>query len=281
MKIVEVTARVFTYVTETMTDSDGHSHPGPAREARQALLTVTCDDGTAGHTIAPPSTVREDLLAEFVRPVLLGADPLRTEKLWYAPLQVAARQRRQAHRPGLVRGRARLVGPGRQGRWGSRCGSSWAAIATRILAYASTMCGDDLEGGLRTPEDYGRFAAWLVQERGYKAVKLHTWMPPIPGAPDVRLDYRACAAVREAVGTGRAADAGPQPLVLARRCALARAAAGGAGVPVDGGADGGGLAGLLPLAELQPHQAQRAGAREHGGQALDPRRVGRGRVPAT
>src|SRR5687767_6224601 len=84
MRIVEVTARVFTYVTETVTDSDGHSHPGPAREARQALLTITCDDVTSGHTIAPPSTVREHLLAEFVRPVLVGADPLRTEKHWYA-----------------------------------------------------------------------------------------------------------------------------------------------------------------------------------------------------
>ncbi|MDE0003430.1 MAG: hypothetical protein OXQ29_12115, partial [Rhodospirillaceae bacterium] len=35
---------------------------------------------------------------------------------------------------------------------------------------------------------------------GYQAVKLRTWMPPIPGAPDMRMDYAACAAVREAVG---------------------------------------------------------------------------------
>ena len=62
------------------------------------------------------------------------------------------------------------------------------------------MCGDDIENGLATPADYGRFAEWLVKTRGYKAVKLHTWMPPIPGAPNVKMDYAACAAVREAVG---------------------------------------------------------------------------------
>jgi L-alanine-DL-glutamate epimerase-like enolase superfamily enzyme len=61
------------------------------------------------------------------------------------------------------------------------------------------MCGDDIEGGLRTPEDYGRFAEALVAT-GYSAIKLHTWMPPVPGAPDPDMDARAGAAVREAVG---------------------------------------------------------------------------------
>ena len=36
--------------------------------------------------------------------------------------------------------------------------------------------------------------------QGYKAFKLHTWMPPISWAPDPRMDVKACAAVREAVG---------------------------------------------------------------------------------
>ena len=56
------------------------------------------------------------------------------------------------------------------------------------------------KNGLATPEDYAHFATWMVQTRGYKGVKLHGWMPPMPGAPDVRKDYKACAAVREAVG---------------------------------------------------------------------------------
>lgn len=36
--------------------------------------------------------------------------------------------------------------------------------------------------------------------RGYKAIKLHTWMKPVSFAPDPKMDVKACAAVREAVG---------------------------------------------------------------------------------
>jgi L-alanine-DL-glutamate epimerase-like enolase superfamily enzyme len=69
----------------------------------------------------------------------------------------------------------------------------------KVLAYASTMCGDEMPGGLSSPEDYARFAEWSIK-RGYRAIKLHTWMPPISWAPDPRMDVKACAAVREAVG---------------------------------------------------------------------------------
>jgi len=34
-------------------------------------------------------------------------------------------------------------------------------------------------------------------KRGYKAIKLHTWMPPVSFAPDPTMDAKACAAVRE------------------------------------------------------------------------------------
>ena len=66
----------------------------------------------------------------------------------------------------------------------------------KVPAYASTMCGDDFEGGLATPEDYARFAEWCIQ-RGYPAFKLHTWQPPYEGAPDPKRDIAACAAVRD------------------------------------------------------------------------------------
>jgi L-alanine-DL-glutamate epimerase-like enolase superfamily enzyme len=69
----------------------------------------------------------------------------------------------------------------------------------KVLAYGSTMCGDEEPDGLATPEDYANFAEWMVN-RGYKAIKLHTWMPPVSWAPSVKMDIKACAAVREAVG---------------------------------------------------------------------------------
>ena len=61
------------------------------------------------------------------------------------------------------------------------------------------MCGDELKGGLSSPDDYGDFALKLIKQ-GYKAIKLHTWMPPVSWAPNVKMDVKACAAVREAVG---------------------------------------------------------------------------------
>ena len=71
------------------------------------------------------------------------------------------------------------------------------ATRTKVPAYASTMCGDDLEGGLNTPEAYARFAL-QCKELGYTAFKLHTWQPPYSADP--KRDVAACAAVREAVG---------------------------------------------------------------------------------
>jgi L-alanine-DL-glutamate epimerase-like enolase superfamily enzyme len=59
------------------------------------------------------------------------------------------------------------------------------------------MCGDDIPGGLDSPEAYAEFAVACVR-RGYRAIKLHTWMPPY--GPDLSRDIAACRAVREAVG---------------------------------------------------------------------------------
>jgi L-alanine-DL-glutamate epimerase-like enolase superfamily enzyme len=199
MNIEQIKVRRFAYKTSTMRDSDGHSHPGPERDAIGACLTITCDDGAAGHVIAQPADLRDDLLGQFVRPVLEGADPLRIEKLWQALYKW--------QRGSGGRLTDRVLAAVELALW-DLCGKAlgqpvWKLVGgyrDRILAYGSTMCGDDLEGGLKTAADYGRFAEWMVKERGYKAVKLHTWMPPIPGAPNVKLDYAACAAVREAVG---------------------------------------------------------------------------------
>jgi L-alanine-DL-glutamate epimerase-like enolase superfamily enzyme len=199
MRIEQIKVRRFLYKTSTMRDTDGHSHPGPERDAIGACLTITCDDGAAGHLLASPADVRDDLLDQFVRPVLKNADPMRIEQLWQALYKW--------QRGSGGRLTDRVLAAVELALWdlaGKALGQPvWKLVGgyrDKILAYGSTMCGDDQDGGLRTAEDYGRFAEWLVKQRGYKAIKLHTWMPPIPGAPNVKLDYAACAAVREAVG---------------------------------------------------------------------------------
>lgn len=199
MKIVAVEAIRFRHTTNQVKDSDGHSHPGPVGETTSALLTITADDGTTGHVTASPGDVEEALLAKLVRPVLLGQDPMRSEALWQALYKW--------QRGSAMKLTDRVLCAVDLALWdliGKACGQPvWKLLGgyrDRILAYGSTMCGDDLEGGLATPQDYARFAEWMVGVRGYKAIKLHGWMPPIPGAPDVKKDYAACAAVREAVG---------------------------------------------------------------------------------
>lgn len=199
MKIERITVTRFRHTSDQIKDSDGHNHPGDPHETQSALLQIHADDGTTGQVIASPGDVGDGLLEKFVRPVLLGDDPLRIERLWHGLYKW--------QRGSDMKLTDRTLCAVELALWdlvGKATGQPvWKLLGgyrDKILAYGSTMCGDDRAGGLETPDDYARFAEWLVEKRGYKAVKLHTWMPPMPGAPDVRLDYAACAAVREAVG---------------------------------------------------------------------------------
>ena len=198
MKIVDVRVRVFHHTTNQMKDSDGHSHPGPNRRVRQALLTIVADDGSEGHCLAPPEVVRPHLIDGYVKVVLLGEDPFLRERLWQG---LAHWQRGST---GQLTDRTLAAVEMALWDWaGRKLGvpvyKLIGGYRDKIPAYGSTMCGDELEGGLAIPEDYARYAEWLIG-RGYKAIKLHTWMKPVSFAPDPRMDVKACAAVREAVG---------------------------------------------------------------------------------
>ncbi len=76
---------------------------------------------------------------------------------------------------------------------------------TKIRAYASTMVGDDYEGGLNNAEAYANYAIECKQQ-GFTAYKLHTWAE-IPWKENTfrakgnwKRDAEACQAVRDAVG---------------------------------------------------------------------------------
>ena len=129
----------------------------------------------------------------------------------------ARRSRADGRRPGAV-------GPGRAGARAARPSAARRDARHGARPTPARWSATTSPGGLDTPEAYARYAAG-VPERGYPAFKLHTWQPPLPGAPSVKRDLEACAAVREARRAGCAADARPVPLLLAPRGARAGAAA--------------------------------------------------------
>jgi L-alanine-DL-glutamate epimerase-like enolase superfamily enzyme len=198
MKIERVQGTVFDYLSKRSSDSAGHSHPGPEQRVKMAMITITTDDGHRGHAFGPVEVIRPHILDAFARKVLIGQDPFDRERLWQ---DLEHWQRGSA---GQLTDRALAVIE--QALWdlaGRALGvpvyKLLGAYRDKVPAYGSTMCGDQLEGGLATPDDYAAFAEKLVA-RGYKAIKLHTWMPPVSFAPSVAMDIKACAAVREAVG---------------------------------------------------------------------------------
>ena len=193
MRIVDVRVQSFTYVSRVARDSDGHSHPGPEHEAVETMLTVVSDEGSEGHFFG----ANAGLVERVIRPALIGEDPFDRERIW-----TKLKESKRINRDLLDR----HIGTADLALWdlaGNHLGQPvyklLGGFRDKVPAYASTMCGDEEPGGLSTPDEYGQFAEACVS-RGYKAIKLHTWMPPISWAPDPKMDVKACAAVREAVG---------------------------------------------------------------------------------
>jgi L-alanine-DL-glutamate epimerase-like enolase superfamily enzyme len=200
MSIARLAVNVFEHPTRILRDSAGHAHasreaPG---KARLAMLRVVTEDGAEGYAFGPPEVVRRHVLDNFARKALLGRDAFDRERIWR---DMADRQRGSA---GQFTDRAVAIVEQALWDWAGRklglpVHKLIGGFRDKVRAYGSTMCGDEQAGGLATPEDYGRFAEKLVA-RGYKGIKIHTWMPPVAFAPDPKRDVKACAAVREAVG---------------------------------------------------------------------------------
>ena len=205
MKIVDVRTETFWYKSRIVRDAEGHTHPGPEHDARQTLLRIVTDQGIEGYAFG----VDAQAVQHVVRPVLVqgvlldrqiqpGEDPFYRERIWQDL------RKRQRLNLGVLSDQ--VLAAVDLALWdlagralGQPVHKLLGAYRDRVPAYASTMCGDDLAGGLDTPQAYAEFAL-QCKARGYTAFKLHTWQPPVPGAPDPRRDVAACAAVREAVG---------------------------------------------------------------------------------
>lgn len=198
MKIVDVKVRTFTTKTRVYKDSAGHQHVGEPKDTLHSMLTVTADDGSEGHSFHAPEAIRPSIVELYIKRALIGRDPFSREEIWQ---NLYHRQRGSGQQF-----TDRAVAVAELALWdlaGRKLDMPVhkliGTFRTAIPAYGSTMCGDEVSGGLSSPDDYARFAEKLVK-RGYKGIKLHTWMPPVAGAPNPKRDVECCAAVREAVG---------------------------------------------------------------------------------
>jgi L-alanine-DL-glutamate epimerase-like enolase superfamily enzyme len=194
MKIVDVQTQTFHYRSKTVRDEDGHGHPGPEHDARATVLKIITDDGGEGYAFGANAAV----INSVVKPVLLGEHPWYRERIWKRLEEFQRLHKGTLHDRVLASVDMALWDlAGRY--FKTPVYQLLGAKRDKVLAYASTMCGDELEGGLNTPQAYADFAL-TCKERGYKAFKIHTRMPPIPGTPNPKEDVAVCAAVREAVG---------------------------------------------------------------------------------
>jgi len=194
MKIAKVEVRGVHFKSHMSRDAEGHGHPGKPHDAVMQMLTITCDDGTEGIVFGG---ISPDMAHNVIGPTLIGEDPFFHELI---SQKLRTWQRLQSSFT------ERALCAIDMALWdicGKKCGQPvyklLGAFRDKVPAYGSIMVGDDIPGGLDTPEAYAKFSVDLVK-KGYKAIKLHTWMPPIIPEPDPKLDIKACAAVREAVG---------------------------------------------------------------------------------
>lgn len=191
MRITGIETIAFQYKSKIVRDEEGHTHPGPEHDAIQTLTKILTDEGIEGYCFGGSPQ-----LARTVEPLLIGQDPFDRERLWQR-----MRQSQRLDKLGLA---DRNIGVIDMALWdlAGRAASLpvcklLGAFRDKVPAYASTMCGDDLPGGLNSPEAYADFAL-ACKEQGYPAFKLHTWQPPY--SRDPKRDVAACRAVREAVG---------------------------------------------------------------------------------
>jgi L-alanine-DL-glutamate epimerase-like enolase superfamily enzyme len=191
MRITDVDTLAFTYTANTIQDIEGHAHPGPPREATQRILRMRTNDGQEGFSVgASAATVAH------ARQFLIGRSPFDRE-LINREMRWASRIHRSLYSDGNIA----VIDLALWDLMGNATDMSVSRLIgrtrDRIPVYASTMCGDDFEGGLDSPEAYADLAT-NCQEFGYKALKLHTWMPPYDSS--VERAIAACQAVRDRVG---------------------------------------------------------------------------------
>ena len=79
MKITDVVVERFRGFSRTVSDSEGHGHPGPEREVVISLTRIVTDDGAWGICLGGSQEVADGV----IKPAIVGEDPFYREKIWH------------------------------------------------------------------------------------------------------------------------------------------------------------------------------------------------------
>ena len=152
MKIKSVETLTFKYKSRVIRDIEGHSHPGPEHEERMNLTKIVTEDGLEGYCFGGNREADH-----LIKTIIVSEDPLDREKIWQK-LKNSQRIYKQilTDQAISVVDMALWDLAGRY--FKAPVHKLLGGFRDKVLAYASTMCGDDIPGGLNSPEAYADFA---------------------------------------------------------------------------------------------------------------------------
>src|SRR5512145_1986029 len=183
MKITDVTLTLFTWSGIPATTYGRHSGRFSGN-SELGLLTVRTDEGIEGHAFLGSSSRSAAMdgasLIRFLKPLVLGQDPLERERLWQAMWQ---RNRSTT---------LRAIGAVDVALWDIGGKVAGLPVSRLLGAYRETVPAYASSAVLASWEAYAEEAA-SYRAAGWKAYKIH---PPTDPAVDIQI----CEAVRRAVG---------------------------------------------------------------------------------
>jgi len=183
MKISDVTLTLFGWGGIPATQYGRHTGTF-AGKSELGLLAVRTDDGVVGHAFLG-SAMRgarfdADSLIHYLKPLVMGQDPLERERLWHA---LWSRHRNTT---------LRAIGAVDVALWDIAGKVAGLPIHRLLGSYRESIPAYASSAVLSSPEAYADEAARFKAE-GWRAYKIHP-----PTDPDT--DIKVCRAVRKAVG---------------------------------------------------------------------------------